>query len=63
MDRTGIAESMINLKPKGKIKRGRPGRTWNDGMYRVMSERGLRMGEWNSRREWNIGVGRGREGF
>ena len=28
-----------------------------------MSERGLRLGEWNNRRQWNMGVGRRRQTF
>jgi hypothetical protein len=40
---------MMTWKPEGRIKRGRPRRTWRDGIYTAMSERGLRMGEWNSR--------------
>jgi hypothetical protein len=37
---------MITWKPEGRKKRGLPRRT------RDMSERGLRMGEWNNRRQW-----------
>jgi len=32
-------------------KRGRPRRTWKDGIYTGMSERDLRMGEWNNRKQ------------
>jgi hypothetical protein len=34
---------MINWKPEGRKKRGRPRRTWKDRIYTAMSERGLRM--------------------
>jgi hypothetical protein len=45
---------MINWKPEGRQKPGRPRRTWKDGIqtYTAMSERGLRMGEWKNRRQW-----------
>jgi hypothetical protein len=43
MNRTGITKIMINLKPEGRRKRDRPRRTWKDGIYTAMSERGLRM--------------------
>ena len=33
------------------------------GMYIAMSERDLRMGEWNNRRQWNMEVGRRRQTF
>jgi len=28
-----------------------------------MSEKGLRMGEWNNRRQWNVEVGKRRQTF
>ena len=49
---------MINWKPEGRKKQGRPRRTWKDGIYTPMSERDLRMGEWNNRRERNLEVRR-----
>ena len=52
---------MINWKPEGRKKRGCPLRTWKDGIYTAMSERDLRMDEWNNRREWNMEVGRHRQ--
>jgi hypothetical protein len=30
---------MINWKPEGRKIRGRPRRTWRDGIYTAMSER------------------------
>jgi len=38
-----------NLK-EGKNEAARPRKTWKDGIYTAMSERGLRMDEWNNRR-------------
>jgi len=58
MDPTGLPKIMINWKPEGRKKRGRPRRTWKDGIYTAMRERGLRKGEWNNRRQWNMEVGR-----
>jgi len=53
---------MINWKPEERKKGGHP---WKDGiyMYTVMSERYLRMGKWNNRRQWNMEVGRRRQTF
>ena len=45
---------MIHWKPEGRKKRGRPRRTWKDGIYTAMNERDLRMGKWNNRRQWNM---------
>jgi hypothetical protein len=54
---------MINWKPEGRIKRGRRGRTWRDGIHTAMSERDLRMGEWKNRGQWNVEGGRRRQMF
>ena len=50
MDPTRLPNIMIHWKPKGRKKRGRPRRTWKDGIYTAMNERDLRMGKWNDRR-------------
>jgi len=54
---------MIHWKPEGRKKRGRPRKTWKDGIYTAMNGRGIRMGEWNNRRQWNMKVGRRRQKF
>jgi len=53
MDPIRLPRIMIYWKPEGR-KRGRPRRTWRDGIYTDMNERDLRMGEWNNRRQWNM---------
>ena len=63
MDPTRLPKIMIHWKPEGRKKRGRPQRTWKDGIYTAMNERDLRMGEWNNRRQWNMKVGRRRQTF
>jgi len=47
-NRTPLPKIMIHWKPEGRKKRGRPERTWKDGIYTTMNERDLRMGEWNN---------------
>jgi hypothetical protein len=44
MDPTRLPKIMINWKPEGRKKRGRPQRTWKDGIYTAMSERGYKIG-------------------
>jgi hypothetical protein len=51
MDPIRIPRIMIYWKPEGRKKRGRPRRTWKDGIYTAMNGRDLRMGEWNNRRQ------------
>ena len=61
MDPTRLPKVMISWKPEGRKKRSRPRRTWKDGIYTAVSERDLRVGEWNNRRLWNMEVGRRRQ--
>ena len=55
MDRMRLPKIMINWKPEGRKKRGRPRRAWKDGIYAAVSERGLRMSEWNNRKATEYG--------
>jgi hypothetical protein len=63
IDPSRLLKIMINWKPEERRKQGRPRRTWEDGIYTAMSERDLRMDEWNNRRQWNMEVGRRRQTF
>ena len=63
MDRARLPKIVVNWKPEGRKQRGRPRRTWKDGIYTAMGERDLRMEEWNNRRQWNMEVGRYRQTF
>jgi len=56
MNPARLSKIMIHWKPEGRNKRGRPRRTWKDGIYTAMNGRDLRMGEWNNRRQWNMKV-------
>jgi hypothetical protein len=63
MDPTRLPKLTIHWKPEGRKQRGRPRRTWKDGLYTAMNERDLRRGEWNNRKQWNKKVGRRRQTF
>ena len=43
MDPTRLPKIMIYWKPEGRKKRGRPRRTWKDGIFTAINERDLRM--------------------
>jgi hypothetical protein len=45
MDPTRLPKIMIHWEPEGRKKRGRPRRTWKEGIYTAMKERDLRMGK------------------
>ena len=61
MHPTRLPKIIINWKLEGRKKRGRPRRTWKDGICTAMGERNLGMGEWNNRRQWDMEVGRRRQ--
>jgi hypothetical protein len=42
MDPTRLPKIMIHWKPEGRKKRGRPWKTWKDGIYTAMNGRVLR---------------------
>ena len=47
--------------PKQKRARGRPKKNWMEGIRKAMNERNLQEGQWEDRKQWNLGVGqRGR---
>ena len=45
MNRKRLPKIMINWKPEGRKKRGRPIRTRKDGIYTAVNEIDLRIGE------------------
>jgi hypothetical protein len=53
---------MIYWKPERRKNEVVPEKT-GKMRYTAMSERGLRMGEWKSRRQWSMEVGRRRQTF
>jgi hypothetical protein len=58
MDPSGLPKIMINWKPEGKAFLEEPGKMGYIYIYiyTTMSERDLRMGKWNNRRQWNMKV-------
>jgi hypothetical protein len=56
MDPTRLPKIVIHCKPEGRKKRGRPWRTWKDGIFTAMNERDLRIDEWNNRRQCSSAV-------
>ena len=51
--------SKIALKwmPKQKRTRGRPKKSWIECIRKAMNERNLIEGQWEDRKQWNLGVG------
>jgi len=55
----------ITLKwmPKQKRARGRPKKTWMEGIRKAMNERNLNEGQWEDGKQWSLGVGQHRTKF
>jgi hypothetical protein len=58
-----LTKNMINWKPEGRKKRDRLFRIWKEGIYTAMGERGLRMSDWDNRKQWSMEVGKRRQMF
>lgn len=46
--------------PTGRRKRGRPRRSWAEGIREQIRERGLNEDQWINREEWRNGIGKHR---
>ena len=45
-------EDVMKWRLRGRRKRGRPKRTWADGIRGFMGEKGLMEDDWNDRSNW-----------
>lgn len=55
-----LPKQILQWTPTGRRRRGRPRKSWREGIDKEMEERGLEEGQWNSRSEWRLGIGRRR---
>ena len=53
----------LKWMPKQKRARGRPKKTWMEGIKKAMNERNLNEGQWVERKQWSLGVGQRRKTF
>ena len=55
----------IELKwmSKQKTARGRKQKNWIEGIRKAMNERNQNEGQWEDRKQWNLGVGQRRKTF
>jgi len=53
----------LKWMPKQKRARGRPKKTWMEGIRKSMNERNLNEGQWEDRKQWSLGVGQRRKTF
>ena len=52
MEEGRLPKEVMKWRPPGRRKRGRPKRTWADGIRGVMGEKGLMEDDWNDRSNW-----------
>jgi hypothetical protein len=45
--------------PEQRRARGRPKKNWMEGVRKAMNGRNLQEGQWEDRRQWSLGIGRG----
>jgi len=53
----------LKWMPKQKRARGRPKKSWMEGIRKAMNERNLNEGQWEDRKQWILGVGQRRKTF
>lgn len=55
-----LPKQILEWTPTGRRRRGRPRKSWREGIDKDMREKGLEEGQWNNRSEWRLGIGRRR---
>lgn len=58
-----LPKKAMDWVPPHRRKRGRPKKTWKEGIANAMSDRDLREGQWSDRRGWQLGIGQRRKTF
>jgi hypothetical protein len=61
--RKKIAQNSIEVDDKKKRARGRPKKNWMEGIKKAINEKNLNEGQWEDRKQWNLGVGQRRRTF
>jgi len=56
-----IQKLSMDWMPRERRKRGRPRKTWMEGVQAAMATRNLEAGQWRIREEWRLLSGRRRQ--
>ena len=56
-----IPKLIMEWVPLGRRKRGRPRKTWMEGVKAAMTTRNLETDQWRNREEWRLVSGRRRQ--
>ncbi|XP_030763131.1 uncharacterized protein LOC115887773 [Sitophilus oryzae] len=58
-----IPKEILLWTPRGRNKRGRPRRSWREGVDKELENREIPDDLWLNRQEWRLGVGKRRRTF
>ena len=61
MQEERIPKLIMDLIPRERRKRGRPRKTWMEGVQAAVTTRNLEPDQWRNRAEWRLVSGRGRQ--
>jgi len=61
MQKERLPELIMEWIPGERKKRGRPKKTWMEGVRAAMTTRHLEADQWLNRNEWRLGSGRRRQ--
>ena len=60
MEEDRLPKQVLKWTPHGRRRRGRPRRSWREGIDKEMEEREIPVDLWRDREGWRLGVGRRR---
>jgi hypothetical protein len=58
-----LPKTALKWMPKQKRARGRTKKNWMEGIKKAMHKRNLKEGQWEDRKQWNLGVEQRRKKF
>jgi hypothetical protein len=58
-----LPKRALKWMPKQKRVRGKPKKSWMEGIKKAMNERNLSEGRWEDGKKWSLGVGQRRKTF
>ncbi|XP_030768200.1 uncharacterized protein LOC115891781 [Sitophilus oryzae] len=58
MEEHRIPKKILIWNPQGRRKRGRPCKSWREGIDKEVLYRGLEVDGWGNRERWRLGIGR-----